>query len=73
MKGRTLLIAGVVLAGVWLYQWGAAGMPPVTQNGLHGIAVLGILLLGVVRLWSEKRDGEKKQQDDVASKDQDHT
>ena len=57
MNGSTLLIAGAVLAGVWLYQWVAAGMPPVTQNGLHGISVLGILLLGVVRLWGEKRDG----------------
>ena len=53
------MIAGAVLAGVWLYQWVAAGMPPVTQNGLHGISVLGILLLGAVRLWSEKRDGDR--------------
>ncbi len=53
------MIAGAVLAGVWLYQWVAAGMPPVTQNGLHGISVLGILLLGVVRLWGEKRDGDR--------------
>ena len=59
MKGSTLLIAGAVLAGVWLYQWVAAGMPPVTQNGLHGISVLGILLLGAVRLWSERRDGDR--------------